>query len=141
MSIPVMPVRRTCAVVALVGRDVLVEHGLPWGVARCMVQPLQDQRVELVGELAADLHYLPCPAVVAQCTCHLLVGHGLAVALARTPALSQLLLVLGDKVEGAAAAVSPLDGVGHIGVMQSLVQVNIKQQASSRTAYTEVNVK
>lgn len=70
---------------------------------------MQDVRVELVCELASHFHDLAGAAVVSQGPCHLLVGHGLAVALALAPALGQLLLVLGDEVEGAAAAVRPLD--------------------------------
>ena len=86
-------------------------------------EPLQDDGVELVGELAADLGDLAGAAVVAESARHLLVGHGLAVALAPAPALGQLLFVLGHEVEGAGTAVRPLDGVHHVGVMQGLVKI------------------
>lgn len=72
-------------------------------------EPVQDVWVELVSEFAAHLDDLTGAAVVSQSSRHLLIGHGLAVALALAPALSQLLLVLGDEVEGAAAVVGPLD--------------------------------
>lgn len=75
----------------------------------CRAEPVQDVWVELVGEFAAHLDDLTGAAVVSQGSCHLLIGHGLAVALALAPALSQLLFVLGDEVEGAASAVCPLD--------------------------------
>ena len=91
-------------------------------------QPLEDGRVELVGEFAADLDDLAAAAVVAQGARHLLVGHGLAVALALAPALGQPLLVLGDEVEGAVGRVGPLDGVGHGGVAQRFVQVLVQTQ-------------
>ena len=89
---------------------------------------MQDLGVELVRELAAHLEDLARAAVVPQSSGHLLIGHGLAVALALAPALGQLLLVLGDEVEGAAAAVRPLDGVDHVGVVQSLVEVFIQSE-------------
>lgn len=72
-------------------------------------KPVQDVWVKLVGEFAAHFDDLPSAAVVSQSSCHLLIGHGLAVAFALTPALCQLLLVLGNEVEGAIAAVRPLD--------------------------------
>lgn len=72
-------------------------------------EPVQDVWVELISEFAAHLDDLTSAAVVSQSSRHLLIGHGLAVALALAPALSQLLLVLGDEVEGAAAVVCPLD--------------------------------
>lgn len=75
----------------------------------CRAEPVQDVWVELVSEFAAHFYDLTGAAVVSQSPCHLLIGHGLAVALALAPALGQLLLVLGDEVEDAAAAVCPLD--------------------------------
>lgn len=89
---------------------------------------MQDVWVELVGQLAPHFHDLPGAAVVPQSSCHLLIGHGLAVALALAPALGQLLFVLGDEVEGAAAAVCPLDRVTHVGVIQSLMEVFVKSE-------------
>ena len=70
---------------------------------------MQDVWVELIREFAAHLDDLPGAAVVSQRPGHLLIGHGLAVALALAPALGQLLLVLGDEVERAAAVIRPLD--------------------------------
>lgn len=70
---------------------------------------MQDVWVELVSKFAAYFDDLTGAAVVSQSSCHLLIGHGLTVALALAPALSQLLFVLGDEVEGAVAAVCPLD--------------------------------
>lgn len=89
---------------------------------------MQDIWVELVREFAAHFEDLAGAAVVPQSSGHLLIGHGLAVALALTPALGQLLLVLGDEVEGATPAVRPLDGVAHVGVVQSLMEVFIKSE-------------
>lgn len=91
-------------------------------------EPVQDVWVKLVRQFAPHFHDLSRAAIVPQSPCHLLVGHGLAVALALAPALGQLLLVLGDKVEGAAAAVCPLDGVAHVGIIQSLMEVFIKSE-------------
>lgn len=141
MSIPVVPVRCSSrAIVSLFSWGMLlVEEHLPPRVASPGVpgggndvtdapKPLDDRRVELVGEFAAHLYDFARSAVVAQRPCHLLIGHGLAVALALAPALGQLLFVLGDEVEGAAATVRPLDGVSHVGIAQSLMQVLIKTQ-------------
>ncbi len=70
---------------------------------------MQDVWVELVRKLASHFHDLTSAAVVSQSSRHLLIGHGLAVAFALAPALSQFFLVLGDEVESAIAAVCPLD--------------------------------
>lgn len=116
VRIPAVPVYRCGAVVALFRWVVLLGVGLLlWRVAGqvhghvCRAEPVQDVWVKLVGEFAADFDDLTGAAVVPQSSGHLLVCHGLAVALALAPALSQLLLVFGDKVEGATATVCPLD--------------------------------
>lgn len=116
VSVPAVPVRRRRAAVALLGRIVLLGVGLLlWRVTGqvhghvCRAEPVQDVWVKLVGEFAADFDDLPSTAVVSQSSCHFLIGHSLAVALTLAPALGQLLLVFGDEVEGAAAAVRPLD--------------------------------
>lgn len=136
VSVPAVPVQRHRAAVALIGlhlrpnvallRDVRVA-GERWHCAELV----QDVRAELVGQLASDLPDLTGAAVVAQSSGHLLVGHGLAVALALAPALGQLLLVFGDEVEGAAAGVRPLDGVAHVGVVKGLVEVLVKPELLS----------
>lgn len=89
---------------------------------------MQDVRVELVGEFASDLYDLTGAAVVPQSSGHLLIGHGLPVALALAPALGQLLLVLGDEVENATATVCPLDRVAHVGVIQSFMEVLVEPE-------------
>lgn len=116
MSVPVVPVCCCRAAVALfecvllLGADFLLcrvagqVHGHLSGA-----EPVQDVWVELVGEFAAHFDDLSGAAVVSQSSCHLLISHGLAVAFSLAPALCQLLLVLGDEVEGAVAAVGPLD--------------------------------
>lgn len=110
-----MPVCRCGAVaVALFSRVLLLGVDLLWcrvagQVHLSRAQPVQDVCVELVSEFTPHFPDLTGAAVVSQSSRHLLIGHGLAVALALAPALGQLLLVLGDEVEGAAAAVSPLD--------------------------------
>lgn len=116
MSIPALPVRGFRAAVAPLSRVLLQGVGLLLRGAAgqvhgslCRAEPVQDVWIELVGEFAPHLDNLTCATVVPQGSCHLLICHGLAVALALTPTLSQLLLVLGDKVKGAAAAVRPLD--------------------------------
>lgn len=94
----------------------------------CRAKPVQDVWVELVGELAADFDDLAGATVVPQSSCHLLVGHGFAVSLALAPALSQLFLVLGDEVEDATAAVCPLYGVAHTGVIQGFMEVLVQPE-------------
>lgn len=89
---------------------------------------MQNVWVELVGELATNFDDLPGAAVVPQSSSHLLVGHGLSVSLALAPALSQLFLVLGDEVESAAAAVCPLYGVAHAGVIQGFMEVLVQPE-------------
>jgi len=42
---------------------------------------------ELVGELFLDLLDFSCLAIVSQCSCHLLVGHLLAISLLYAPAV------------------------------------------------------
>lgn len=136
VSIPAVPVCRCRAAVALFSR-VLLLPGVDLLLCRmagqvhghlCRAEPVQDVWVELVGEFAPHFHDLTGAAVVSQSSCHLLIGHGLAVALALAPALGQLLFVLGDEVEGAAATVCPLDWVAHVGVIQRLVEVFIKSE-------------
>lgn len=128
VSVPAVPVRHGRAAVALFGLVLLLDAGvLLRGVAGQVhgdvggAEPLQNHRVELVGELASHFHDLAGAAVVSQGPRHLLVGHGLSVALAPAPALRQLLLVLGDEVEDTAATVRPLDGVAHVGVIQGFM--------------------
>lgn len=92
-----MPVWWQSVIVDLLSGGTLVVRHISWGMGRgvtrgvalCVAraQPLQDQGVELVGELAADLDDLSSAAVVPQGARHLLVGHGFAVALALAPAL------------------------------------------------------
>lgn len=129
-SIPTAPVHRRGLAVALLA-EVLLQL-LP-GVEPLVpplrgAQLLEDVGVELVGQLASDLHDLAGAAVVPQSSRHLLIGHGLAVALPLAPALGQLLLVLGDELEGAIPTVGPLDCVHHVGVVQGLVEVFIKSE-------------
>lgn len=135
VSVPAVPVRRCRAAVALFSQVLLPGVDLLLcGVAGqvhghlCGAEPVQDVWVELISEFAAHFHDLTGAAVVSQSSCHLLIGHGLAVALALAPALGQLLLVLGDEVEGATAAICPLDWVAHVGVIQSLMEVFIKSE-------------
>lgn len=134
MSVPAGPVRARRTAVALLGR-VLLGLDLRWCRVAGQVhgglrgaELVQDVRVELVGELAAHFDYFACAAVVSQSSRHLLVSHGLAVALTLSPALSQLLFIFGDKVESSAAAVRPLDRVAHAGVVQGLMEVFIKSE-------------
>lgn len=131
MSVPAVPVHRCRAAVALFSRVLL--PGVDLLLCRvaghlCRTELVQDVWVELVSQLASHFPDLAGAAVVPQSSCHLLIGHGLAVALALAPALGQLLLVLGDEVEGAAAAVCPLDRVAHVRVIQSLMEVFIKSE-------------
>lgn len=91
-------------------------------------QFVQDVWAELVGEFTSHFPDLTRAAVVPQSSRHFLIGHGLAVALTLSPALGQLLLVLGDEVECAAAAVCPLDRVTQVGVVQSFVEVFVKSE-------------
>lgn len=136
VSVPAVPVHRRRAAVALFGLGLLLPA---LDLLLCRVagghlrraELVQDVRAELVGQLASHFPDLAGAAVVPQGSGHLLVGHGLAVALALAPALGQLLLVLGDEVEGAAAAVRPLDGVAHVGVVQGLVEVLVKSELLS----------
>lgn len=112
VSIPSVPVHRCRAAVALLSRGLLL--GVDLLLSRvvghlCRAEPVQDVGVKLVGQLAPDFHDLASSTVVPQSSCHLLIGHGLAVALSLAPAFSELLLVLGDEVECASAAVCPLD--------------------------------
>lgn len=94
----------------------------------CGGQFVEDVWVKLVGQFASNFYDLAGAAVVPQSPRHLLIGHDLAVALPLAPALGQPFLVLGDKVEGATAAVCPLDRVPHVGVIQSLMEVFIKPE-------------
>lgn len=131
VSVPAAPVGRHRLAIALLA-EVLILLLLP-GVEpllapQCGAQLVEDIWVELVGQLASDLYNLAGAAVVPQRPRHLLIGHGLAVALPLAPTLGQLLLVLGDEVEGAIAAVGPLDRVHHVGVIQGLVEVFIKPE-------------
>lgn len=131
-SVPTAPVHRRGLAVALLA-EVLLQLLLLPGVEPLVpplrgAQLLEDVGVELVGQLASDLHDLAGAAVVPQSPRHLLIGHGLAVALPLAPALGQLLLVLGDELEGAIPAVGPLDCVHHVGVVQGLVEVFIKSE-------------
>lgn len=136
VSVPAVPVHRRRAAVALLGLRLLLPA---LDLLLCRVaaghlrraELVQDVRAELVGQLAPHFPDLAGAAVVPQGSGHLLIGHGLAVALALAPALGQLLLVLGDEVEGAAAAVRPLDGVAHVGVVQGLVEVLVKSELLS----------
>ena len=128
-AVPIRPIRRGLPRRSLgSARPGGVGGGPQLGPLVYTAQPLEDGRVELVGEFAAHLDDLAAAAVVAQGASHLLVGHGLAVALALAPALGQPLLVLGDEVEGAVGRVGPLDGVGHGRVAQRLVQVLVQTQ-------------
>lgn len=129
-----MPVRHRPRV-ALLGRAFLPTVGVVLRRRALQVhgylrraEPVQDVRVELVGELAAHFDDLASAAVVPQGSCHLLVGHGFAVALALAPALSQLLFVLGDEVERAAAAVRPLYRVAHAGVVQGFMEILVQPE-------------
>lgn len=136
VSVPAVPVRHRGAAVVLLSLRLRPAVGLLLcdrvaGGRRRGAQLVQDVGAELVGQLASDLPDLAGAAVVAQGSGHLLVGHCLAVALALAPALGQLLLVLGDEVEGAAAAVRPLDGVAHVGVVQGLVEVLVEPELLS----------
>lgn len=121
MFVPAVPVHRCRPAVALFSRDLLLLgvdlllQGVGGGLRGA--EPVQDVWVELVSQFAPHFHDLTGAAVVPQGSCHLLIGHGLSIALALAPTLGQLLLVLGDKVEGAAAAVGPLDRVAHVGVV------------------------
>lgn len=133
MCVPVVPVSGCLSVVF--HRVLLLAAGLLLGgVARQVqgrlhrAQPVQDVGVELVRQLAAHFDDFPSATVVSQSPRHLLIGHGLAVAFALAPALCQLLLVLGNEVEGATAAVRPLDGVTHVGVIQSFVEVLVQPE-------------
>lgn len=132
VSVPAAPVRRQrLAIVLLAEVLILLLPGVETLLAtapQCGAQLVEDIWVELVGQLASDLHDLAGAAVVPQRPRHLLIGHGLAVALPLAPAFGQLLLVLGDEVEGAVAAVGPLDRVHHVGVIQGLVEVFIKPE-------------
>lgn len=112
VSIPSVPVHRCRAAVALFSRGLLLGVDL----LCCRVaghlyraEPVQDVGVKLIGQLASNFHDLTSSTVVPQSSCHLLIGHGLAVAFSLAPAFSELLLVLGDEVECASAAVCPLD--------------------------------
>lgn len=139
VSVPAVPVQWRSATIVLIGlhlrpaQRLLLGGRVAGGGWHC-AQLVQDVGAELVGELASDLPDLAGAAVVAQGSSHLLVGHGLAVALALAPALGQLLLVLGDEVEGATAAVRPLDGVAHVGVVKSLMEVLVKPELLSTWA-------
>lgn len=137
MSVPAVPVRCPRAgIVALLKQDMVlllvlvammmevhVSSMVPRGVPRDVgtAKPLEDQGVELVGEFAPYFDDLSGAAVVAERPGHLLIGHRLTVAFALPPALCQLLFVFGDEVESAAAPVSPLDGIHHVGVMQGFM--------------------
>lgn len=135
VSVPaVMPVRT--ATVALLCRVLLLAVGfllqlLAAGQVHgdlCRAQPVQDVWVELVGKFSSHFDDLTSAAVVSQSSGHLLIGHGLAVAFALAPTLGQLLLVLGDEVESATAAVRPLDRVPHVGVVQSFMEIFIQSE-------------
>lgn len=127
LAVPVMTVRDTRTVVHVLSRRLLMKGKFSgcraWTVAWYWTQSLQYCRVKLVGEFATHFHDLACTAVVAEGTCHFLVGHGFAIALALTPALGQFLFIFRDEVEDAAASVRPLNGVAHVVVVERLVQI------------------
>lgn len=60
--------------------------------------------------------------VVAQGPSHFLVGHGLSVALATPPHLSEALLILGGELEGSVSRLHPPDAATHLRGLQHLIQ-------------------
>lgn len=69
--------------------------------------------IETVGELSLHLFYLACARVVPQGPRHLLVGHGLAIALPLAPQLCQALLVFRGELERARGGLKPPDAAPH----------------------------
>lgn len=69
---------------------------------------------ELVGQLLLYLFHLPSFAVVAQRSCHLLIGHFFTVSFLDSPTMRQGLLVLGGKLECPFVPVHPPDAVLHV---------------------------
>lgn len=61
---------------------------------RVVLKPPERSLVKLIREFALDFTDLSSARVVTQSACHLLVGHGFAVALALAPHLGELLFVL-----------------------------------------------
>lgn len=88
--------------------------------------PPQDISAELVGEFLLDLFDLPGLAVVAEGSCHLLVGHSLAVALLLAPAAGECLLVFGGELKDASLSVHPPDAVPHVSVLKEVQEELVK---------------
>lgn len=71
---------------------------------------------ELVRQLLLYLFHLPGFAVVAQRSCHLLIGHFFSVSFLDPPAMRESLLVFGGKLKCPFVSVHPPDTVLHVAV-------------------------